>query len=270
MKSYLNLGCGRCYHPSWTNADLQPAGPDVLAVDLRGPLPFPDGSFAVVYHSHTLEHLPRALARPCLQEQRRILRPGGILRVVVPDLEELARSYLRALEGAARGDPTWSARYDWTVLELLDQCVRERSGGEMGAYLRAGVPDEAFVRSRIGAEVDQAPAAPARASLVRRGVARVRRAAGRPLDALRLAVLGRSSREHLEVGRFRRSGEVHQWMYDRHSLGRLLREAGFVEPRVVGASESRIPGWEGFHLDTTPDGAVRKPDSLFIEASRSP
>jgi hypothetical protein len=68
--------------------------------------------------------------------------------------------------------------------------------------------------------------------------------------------------------RERSGGEVHLWMYDRHSLARALRGAGFRDPRVVGAAESRIPGWAGFHLDTEPDGSVYKPDSLYMEASK--
>ena len=68
------------------------------------------------------------------------------------------------------------------------------------------------------------------------------------------------------AGRFRRGGEVHLWMYDRHSLARALRRAGFRDPRVVGAAESRIHGWADYHLDTEPDGTTYKPDSLFMEA----
>ena len=64
----------------------------------------------------------------------------------------------------------------------------------------------------------------------------------------------------------RSSGELHQWMYDEISLSRLLRQSGFLQPLVRGPRESRIPGFSNYHLDTTPDGLVRKPDSLFMEA----
>ena len=53
----LNLGCGGRRHPAWTNVDLVPAGPDVIAADLRQPLPFAAGSFQAVYAAHVLEHL---------------------------------------------------------------------------------------------------------------------------------------------------------------------------------------------------------------------
>ena len=57
-------------------------------------------------------------------------------------------------------------------------------------------------------------------------------------------------------------------MYDRYSLARSLTEAGFGRARPVGPTESRIPGWADYRLDTEPDGTVYKPDSLFMEASK--
>lgn len=67
---------------------------------------------------------------------------------------------------------------------------------------------------------------------------------------------------------FRRSGEVHLWMYDRVSLPRLLEAAGFICPRVRRADQSAVAGFASYGLETMDDGAVRKPDSLFIEAFR--
>ena len=77
-----------------------------------------------------------------------------------------------------------------------------------------------------------------------------------------------SEYEILQAGRFRLGGEIHQWMYDSYSLGRLLTACGFRSVTIRSASESYIPGWPGYNLDTEPDGSVYKPDSLFIEALR--
>ncbi len=71
----------------------------------------------------------------------------------------------------------------------------------------------------------------------------------------------------LNIGRFRLGGEIHQWMYDRYSLGQLLAKNGFVDIKVVNADESNIPNWNSFGLDIIGD-KVRKPDSLFIEARK--
>jgi hypothetical protein len=51
-------------------------------------------------------------------------------------------------------------------------------------------------------------------------------------------------------------------------LGKILCEAGFTDPQVLSAAESRVAGWSSFHLDTEPDGSVYKPDSLYMEAIR--
>jgi hypothetical protein len=68
-----------------------------------------------------------------------------------------------------------------------------------------------------------------------------------------------------EEGKFRRSGEIHSWMYDEFSLGKLLKRLGFSEIRRVQATESRIPNWNDFSLDAVND-ETRKPDSFYIEA----
>ncbi len=59
---------------------------------MRQGIPFPDRSFDVVYHSHVLEHLSKSEASKFLKECSRVLRPQGVLRVVVPDLEEIANN----------------------------------------------------------------------------------------------------------------------------------------------------------------------------------
>ena len=102
---YLNLGCGTTYHRRWVNMDLLPSAPEVIKHDLYDPLPFSDGTFEIVYNSHVLEHLHRGHVQDFLLECRRVLQPEGIIRVVVPDLEQLAKSYLARLEGALAGDP---------------------------------------------------------------------------------------------------------------------------------------------------------------------
>ena len=126
---YLNLGCGQRFHPDWVNLDLRPGGSSVQKWDLRKDLPFADESFDVVYHSHVLEHFSRAEALELLVRCRRVLRPDGVIRVVVPDLERIARAYLEALDKSLAGSTESQERYNWIVLEMYDQAVREAPGG---------------------------------------------------------------------------------------------------------------------------------------------
>lgn len=125
----LNLGSGPRAVPGWINIDRSPniyldrARPVKKALhrlgvlheahltswsraivrhDIRRRLPYPDGSVEAVYSSHTLEHLYLAEARRVLAECARVLRPGGLLRLALPDSERLARDLLAA---TASGDP---------------------------------------------------------------------------------------------------------------------------------------------------------------------
>jgi ubiquinone/menaquinone biosynthesis C-methylase UbiE len=63
--------------------------------DLTKPLPFSENSFSVIYGSHVLEHLYLTDARRLLSECERILKPGGVIRLVVPDLYHMVDTYLK-------------------------------------------------------------------------------------------------------------------------------------------------------------------------------
>jgi SAM-dependent methyltransferase len=70
----------------------------IVIRDLRKRLPFDDDSIRYVYTSHFLEHVSRGDAKRVIGEIRRVLEPGGILRVVVPDLAYGVRRYTAAIQ----------------------------------------------------------------------------------------------------------------------------------------------------------------------------
>lgn len=263
----VNLGCGSCYNAAWINFDSVPCSSDVRWCDLRKPLPILSGSVDVVYHSHVLEHLTANEGRGLLHECHRILRPGGILRVVVPDLEGIARAYLSSLNIAAAGGD--STLHVWMRMELTDQLARSTPGGEMVRWLQGMNPAElAQVRTRFGKELDNILRPPLAARPWRQRIT-VAKAIGKlramVLRALVRVIGGMNARTALDEGIFRCGGEIHRIMFDRLSLERLLLECGFVEPRVTSAAASRIAYFNDYELDVA-DGEVRKPDSLFMEA----
>lgn len=65
----------------------------VRYLDLRRRFPFSDASFDNAFSAHVIEHLYRRDAKACLAEVRRVLCPGGLLRIGVPDLDRVVRSY---------------------------------------------------------------------------------------------------------------------------------------------------------------------------------
>lgn len=273
----LNLGCGSSYHPSWTNIDFVSVGPEVIAHNLLSGIPVPDDSFDAVYHSHVLEHFSKSDARSFIDQCHRVLKSGGIIRIAIPDLEGIARGYLQKLEECIEGKSASKDDYDWFMLELYDQVVRNAPGGDMEHFLsNLDEKNRSFVRSRIGAEAENfwLP----RQLLSGKyplNVLMSRISWGRLLKGTRVRlagwlvylVAGKAALQSFRKGIFRDSGEVHQWMYDRYSLKRLLDQAGFVNVKICAADESQIPEFEKYSLDVL-SGAVRKPDSLYVEGCK--
>ena len=272
----LNLGCGDRFHPTWTNIDFVSRNRTVIAHNLNLGIPFADDSFDVVYHSHVLEHFSKTAANNFLQECYRVLRPQGVLRVVVPDLEQIARTYLLALEKASSGSQEWARNYEWILLEMYDQTVRNESGGEMAAYLhQENLVNEQFILDRCGMEAKNLIAAQTppqtepRAKVLLKQIYRFCRYANYRQDQIFKLLLGKEYATW-KIGQFRQNGEPHQWMYDRYSLALLLEQSGLKNIIQRSPSQSYIANWDSFNLDTEPDGTVYKPDSLFMEAIKLP
>ncbi|HZG38660.1 MAG TPA: methyltransferase domain-containing protein [Nodosilinea sp.] len=264
----LNLGCGTRFHPDWVNLDSIAHSPDIIKHNLQKGIPFDDASFDVVYHSHVLEHFSQAAGQQFIHECYRVLRPQGILRVVVPDLEQIARTYLLALEKSLTGDPTWQANYDWILLELFDQVSRDQTGGEMAHYLGQASPDRlAFITKRIGTEAQHIAAMVKATAALAPKARSIRQRLGQVRELLYRLML-RGDYAALQIGRLRQSGEIHYQMYDRFSLQRLLTTTGFTNIECCEAAQSQIADWANLHLDTEPNGSVYKPDSLFMEAQK--
>jgi SAM-dependent methyltransferase len=168
----LNIGSGPSSAKGWTNFDwgvlpllskfpfvrrvairvgiLSPgydiAWPKIQLVDIRKHLPLADDSASHIYCSHVLEHLERWQALRLLNECRRILRPHGKIRIVVPDLEIICRDYLatrtrsdsnmkevvRPGEAAAR--LIWGHPKDVTPRSTLDLWSRKFIRGHEWTY----------------------------------------------------------------------------------------------------------------------------------------
>lgn len=246
----INLGCGNRYHKDWENFDFKSNSEYVKVHNLLEKLPFEDSSVDVVYSSHALEHFQKCDASKFIKECFRVLKPNGIIRIVVPDLEQLMKNYIEFLDGAKKGDIDSQEKYEWTMIELFDQMVRNHSGGEMLNYWKQNpMPQEEFVIKRLGSEVKQA-------------LASIRQ---NPNSKVRKDCTQKTTEK---IGKFRTSGEVHQWMYDEYSLKRILKEAGFTNISKKNVDESSIVNFNTYLLDIEPDGSVRKPDSLFMEGKK--
>lgn len=118
----LNLGCGATRPEGWINTDsslnaqLQKAGAagrfiakkifrsvaydshNVQYMNLNKRWKFRDGSVDIVYASHLFEHLSLVSAELFLKESYRTLKPGGVIRIVVPDIYKISKKYIQEYE----------------------------------------------------------------------------------------------------------------------------------------------------------------------------
>jgi predicted SAM-dependent methyltransferase len=104
----LHLGSGIHRLDGWLNVDLVSMDPD-LVWDLRKPLPFPDNCAEACFLEHVLEHFALSDVLDILQECQRVMKPGGIVRVGVPDFGSYMRSYAgdgAFIENKRPGRPT--------------------------------------------------------------------------------------------------------------------------------------------------------------------
>jgi predicted SAM-dependent methyltransferase len=93
VRAMLNLGCGPNVAPGWLNVDLDPM-PGAVRGDVRAGLPLADASVDCIAAIHLVQDLPWPEIAPALAEMRRVLKPGGVLRLAVPDLDRAIRAYL--------------------------------------------------------------------------------------------------------------------------------------------------------------------------------
>lgn len=94
----INLGSGHWKFDDWINVDVDPASrPDVLA-DLSADLPFRTRSVDFMHTEDFIDQLELENAAAFLRECHRVLKPGGVIRVLTPDVQKLCSMYINEPE----------------------------------------------------------------------------------------------------------------------------------------------------------------------------
>jgi predicted SAM-dependent methyltransferase len=245
---------------------MLPVGNEVIQCNFLNGIPFESNRFDLVYHSHVLEHFSKADGEKFIAECYRILKPGGVIRIALPNLEVIAKEYLSNIDRAMKGEENAEHDYDWIMLEMYDQTVRNQSGGGMLEYIsKDKIPNEEYIFNRVGEGAKKWMPQTSNQTSKQSIISKVIQRPGLLLKGIRhlfvKSVLPGKDFQTYKVGQFRFGGEIHQWMYDRFSLGRLLKQVGFSEVMVRTATESYIDNWKEYKLDDPTENA-----SLFIEA----
>jgi predicted SAM-dependent methyltransferase len=135
-KNLLNIGCGVRIHPAFVNIDYNWLPGIDLCWDAGRTLPFADSSIAGVFSEHCLEHLSFDAAKGFISEVYRILHPGGVVRIIVPDAELFLRAYCaHSADQSVRFPPPYHQRLqesNATPISLVNSVFRDF--GHLYAY----------------------------------------------------------------------------------------------------------------------------------------
>lgn len=151
----LNVGSshprGRYRHAGWVCLDINPQGrPHVVGDAFM--MPFPDNTFEEIHSCHVLEHLARDKWPLMLAEIFRVLKPGGIFIVEVPDFYEQCKEYVEAVDSGS------SEAIHLIRTGIWGKTEREGMGHQFGfdrAFLRRALHKSGFESiERLSAKVD--------------------------------------------------------------------------------------------------------------------
>ena len=227
----------------------------------------------LVYSSHFLEHIPRSKVNDFLSEILRILKPGGVVRFVLPDLENMANSYVNLRK---QGD---HQKADFLVLEMIDQCVRNKGGGELGVFFSKikSNPDQykfmsEFVRERTGDDLTPCSFQQKQnynffsknlKSILASIIQRIQQYW---IKIVLLALPPVFRDQNISLASM---GERHHWIWDFYSLKKILEEVGFLDVKRVSANTSTIKDFPFYPLDIDDEGKPRKgAESMYVEATK--
>lgn len=159
-KCFYNIGPGDWYHEYWTNVDFatewysgyqkhQFINYDLMSLQ---PLPIDTGTAEIIYSSHVIEHITDQAARNLFRESARVLRPGGILRLITPDINlNLAafrrgdRAYFHWVDRRASLGPAFLGTFA-SELAAPDRTQGKFTDQEISALFADGDPEPSFIR----------------------------------------------------------------------------------------------------------------------------
>jgi len=92
----LHFGCSKLFPgplKGWENLDIAPTMKEIKKWDVTKGLPYSDNSIDAIYSCHTFEHFTKTEAQFVISECFRVLQPGGQIKIVVPDIDDIVEIY---------------------------------------------------------------------------------------------------------------------------------------------------------------------------------
>jgi predicted SAM-dependent methyltransferase len=266
---FLNLACGDIFitSPLWENCDFAPKSSDVKQVNLLGGLPYDDNTFELAYCSHYIEHIPKNEILNFLQECNRVLKPNGLIRLVLPNFENIAREYIKNID---QGNLLHS---EFNIVEMIDQCTRSESGGELIKWYRTASVDTnlySYIKHRTGYVINPNRNKSESFWIKFKNLNLIKLKFKTQLIFSKFIISILPGWFQLNHVSKTATGEKHLWVYDFNSISNFLKQAGFssiVEKDSHNSSYSIFPV---FPLDVNSNNESRKgAESMYIEAIKN-
>jgi len=119
----LHIGCGKKFLPGFKHLDVIPFEHVDYECDTRELIMIRDEEVSEIYACHILEHVKRHEVKDVLKEWARVLKPGGLLRISVPNFSAIVAEYnangdLSRLQGLLYGGQTYDYNYHHVAFDL--------------------------------------------------------------------------------------------------------------------------------------------------------
>ena len=270
-KILLNIACGEVFSKdsSWINLDIVSNNKHVKKYNLLNKLPFSSNSVDAIYCSHFIEHIPIHRVNSFLKECYRILKKKGVLRLVLPDFEELTKEYLKQIK-------LKNYKFSKIVhLSIIDQCVRKYPGGELDQYYKKLMIEKNRRKEEIKF-INYLNGVNFKKKLKKK----------KPLSQkinqifflfkeffflywLRIVTLLLPKSFVDQNVSFARTGEIHQWVWDYYMLKERLLSAGFKNIFKTSFNKTKYKEFKLFKFDEYKRKKSRGIESMYIESIKS-
>jgi predicted SAM-dependent methyltransferase len=267
-KKFLNLACGDYFivSESWVNLDWAPKSKKVIQANLLDRLPFEDYSFDFIYCSHFLEHISKKDVLKFLTECNRVLKSNGRVRFVLPDFENIAREYVNNI------DNDFLKFAEFNIIEMIDQCVRKESGGELKQWYKNSIGDpelSRYINTRTGYKSNQNPRN--KYQILNKFQNLTFKKVYFLIQLKAINAIVKLFPKWYRDSYFSTTaiGEKHLWVHDFNSVRQVLLQSSFNRVIRLDAFTSQELDFPVVPLDVDLEGfPIKGAESMYIEASK--